>query len=206
MNWLSELFARPPVAWRDLLDVAIVSILISIPLGTLSAVKQDTWIDHSIRAFSIVADYEAGAIDTWAISEGFADEQIFWDDMTWTVAQSRKMFASFLEGDEDLVVQCFEFPDRVGHVFWRIVDPQHPAYDAALAQKWGGALLETLRVGRLAPIPGAEPPSPTGCSGSPRRRCGASRRRSAARPAAWLDRTYRPAALRRKKAPRASAL
>lgn len=28
MNWLSELFARPPVAWRDLLDVAIVSILI----------------------------------------------------------------------------------------------------------------------------------------------------------------------------------
>ncbi|HET7705677.1 MAG TPA: alkaline phosphatase family protein, partial [Thermoanaerobaculia bacterium] len=28
-------------------------------------------------------------IDTWAISEGFATEQIFWDDMNWTVAQSR---------------------------------------------------------------------------------------------------------------------
>ncbi|HEU4521929.1 MAG TPA: alkaline phosphatase family protein [Thermoanaerobaculia bacterium] len=85
-------------------------------------------------------------IDTWAISEGFATEQIFWDDMTWTVAQSRKMFSSFLEGEEDLVVQCFEFPDRVGHVFWRIVDPQHPAYDAALAAKWGGALLETYQL------------------------------------------------------------
>src|SRR5947207_1518812 len=58
-------------------------------------------------------------IDTWAISEGFADEQMFWDDMNFTVAQSRKMFDSFLAGDSDLVVQCFEFPDRVGHVFWR---------------------------------------------------------------------------------------
>ena len=31
-------------------------------------------------------------IDTWAISEGFATEKIFWDDMEWTVAQTRKIF------------------------------------------------------------------------------------------------------------------
>ncbi|HEX6160219.1 MAG TPA: alkaline phosphatase family protein, partial [Thermoanaerobaculia bacterium] len=79
-------------------------------------------------------------IDTWAISEGFATEKIFWDDMEWTVAQSRKMFDAFLQGDDDLVVQCFEFPDRVGHVFWRIVDPKHPAYDAKLAAEWGDAI------------------------------------------------------------------
>ncbi|HEY0139650.1 MAG TPA: alkaline phosphatase family protein [Thermoanaerobaculia bacterium] len=79
-------------------------------------------------------------IDTWAISEGFATEKIFWDDMEWTVAQSRKMFDAFLQSDNDLVVQCFEFPDRVGHVFWRIVDPKHPAYDAKLAAEWGNAL------------------------------------------------------------------
>ena len=85
-------------------------------------------------------------IDTWAISEGFATEQIFWDDMNWTVAQSRKLFAKFLASDNDLVVQCFEFPDRVGHVFWRIVDPKHPAYDAALAAKWGGALLQSYQL------------------------------------------------------------
>jgi predicted AlkP superfamily phosphohydrolase/phosphomutase len=79
-------------------------------------------------------------IDTWAISEGFADEQMFWDDMNFTVAQNRKMFDAFLQGDKDLMVQCFEFPDRVGHVFWRLMDPQHPAYDAKLAVKWGDAL------------------------------------------------------------------
>jgi predicted AlkP superfamily phosphohydrolase/phosphomutase len=85
-------------------------------------------------------------IDTWAISEGFADEQMFWDDMTFTVAQDRKMFAAFLQGDEDLMVQCFEFPDRVGHVFWRLMDPKHPAYDAALVPKWGGALLQSYQL------------------------------------------------------------
>jgi len=85
-------------------------------------------------------------IDTWAISEGFATEQIFWDDMTWTVTQSRKMFKNFLASDNDLVVQCFEFPDRVGHVFWRIVDPKHPAYDAQLAAKWGDALLKSYQL------------------------------------------------------------
>jgi len=85
-------------------------------------------------------------IDTWAISEGFATEKIFWDDMQWTVARSRKMFASVLERDDDLVVQCFEFPDRVGHVFWRIVDPTHPAYDARIAAEWNGALLQTYQL------------------------------------------------------------
>ena len=85
-------------------------------------------------------------IDTWAISEGFADEQMFWDDMTFTVAQDRKMFDAFLNGDDELMVQCFEFPDRVGHVFWRLMDPKHPAYDAALHAKWGDALLRAYQL------------------------------------------------------------
>ncbi|HKO58579.1 MAG TPA: alkaline phosphatase family protein [Thermoanaerobaculia bacterium] len=85
-------------------------------------------------------------IDTWAISEGFANEEMFWDDMNWTVTQSRKMFGAFLASDQDLVVQCFEFPDRVGHVFWRLMDPKHPAYDPALAQKWGDALLRSYQL------------------------------------------------------------
>jgi predicted AlkP superfamily phosphohydrolase/phosphomutase len=85
-------------------------------------------------------------IDTWAISEGFADEQMFWDDMNFTVAQNRKMFDAFLAGDKDLMVQCFEFPDRVGHVFWRLMDPQHPAYNAQLAAKWGDALLRAYQL------------------------------------------------------------
>jgi predicted AlkP superfamily phosphohydrolase/phosphomutase len=86
------------------------------------------------------------AIDTWAISEGFANEQMFWDDMEWTVKQYRTMYDSFLQSDNDLLVQCFEFPDRVGHVFWRFMDPQHPAYDAKLAAKWGDGLLRSYQL------------------------------------------------------------
>jgi predicted AlkP superfamily phosphohydrolase/phosphomutase len=85
-------------------------------------------------------------IDTWAISEGFATEQMFWDDMTWTVTQDRKMFDAFLTGDRDLLVQQFEFPDRVGHVFWRLMDPKHPAYNAALVPQWGDALLRAYQL------------------------------------------------------------
>ena len=85
-------------------------------------------------------------IDTWAISEGFADEQMFWDDMTFTVAQDRKMFDAFLLNDAQLMVQCFEFPDRVGHVFWRLMDPKHPAYNEALHAKWGDALLRAYQL------------------------------------------------------------
>ena len=85
-------------------------------------------------------------IDTWAISEGFADEQMFLDDMNWTVTQDRKMFDSFLQSDYDLIVQQFEFPDRVAHVFWRFMDPKHPAYDAAAAAKWGGTLLTVYQL------------------------------------------------------------
>ena len=85
-------------------------------------------------------------IDTWAISEGFASEQMFWDDMTWSVAQDRKMFDAFLSADDDLLVQQFEFPDRVGHVFWRLMDPQHPAYNAALVPQWGDALLRAYQL------------------------------------------------------------
>jgi predicted AlkP superfamily phosphohydrolase/phosphomutase len=85
-------------------------------------------------------------IDTWAISEGFANEQIFWDDMTWTVGQTRKIFAANLESDNDLIVQQFEFPDRVGHVFWRLFDTKHPAYDAALAAKWRDAILRAYQL------------------------------------------------------------
>ncbi|TMA87257.1 MAG: ABC transporter permease [Deltaproteobacteria bacterium] len=35
------------------LELSIVAVLISIPLGALAAVKQDTWIDYFVRIFSI---------------------------------------------------------------------------------------------------------------------------------------------------------
>jgi predicted AlkP superfamily phosphohydrolase/phosphomutase len=43
-------------------------------------------------------------------------------------------------------IQYFEFPDRVSHVFWRFRDPEHPAYDAKLAARYGDAVEKSYEV------------------------------------------------------------
>jgi predicted AlkP superfamily phosphohydrolase/phosphomutase len=80
------------------------------------------------------------AIDTWSIQSGTLKEQAFLEDVATTVEQERRMLAALLKEDGRLLVHYFEFPDRIGHVFWRLRDPKHPAYDATLAAKYGDAV------------------------------------------------------------------
>ncbi|MGE5275899.1 MAG: alkaline phosphatase family protein [Acidobacteriota bacterium] len=80
------------------------------------------------------------AIDTWSIQSGTLDEAAFLQDVADTVAQERRMLRALLAERSRLLFQYFEFTDRVGHVFWRLRDPQHPAYDAALAARYGDAV------------------------------------------------------------------
>ena len=77
------------------------------------------------------------AIDTWSIQSGTLKEQAFLEDVASTVEKDRRMLAALLAGKERLLVHYFEFPDRIGHVFWRLRDPKHPAYDAGLAARYG---------------------------------------------------------------------
>ncbi|HLN92358.1 MAG TPA: alkaline phosphatase family protein, partial [Thermoanaerobaculia bacterium] len=77
------------------------------------------------------------AIDTWSIQSGTLSEPEFLEDVAATVAHERRMLAELVKEDRRLLVHYFEFPDRVAHVFWRFRDPKHPAYDAALAAKYG---------------------------------------------------------------------
>ena len=86
------------------------------------------------------------AVDTWSIAADLMDEKTFLEDVDFTVAKYREMFREFLaSGDEDVLVQCFEFTDRVGHIFWRLTDPEHPAYDAEKAAKFGDAILRSYQ-------------------------------------------------------------
>jgi predicted AlkP superfamily phosphohydrolase/phosphomutase len=83
-------------------------------------------------------------IDTWSMSEETIDEKTFLEDVDHTVEPFRKMMNDFLdEKDVRLFVQIYEFPDRVAHCFWRFLDPQHPAYDAAKAARWAPAVEKT---------------------------------------------------------------
>lgn len=79
-------------------------------------------------------------IDTWSIQSATLSEEGFLEDVRQTADQERRMLAGLLAGPEKLLFHYFEFPDRVGHVFWRLRDREHPAYDAKLAEKYGDAI------------------------------------------------------------------
>ena len=80
------------------------------------------------------------AIDTWSIQSGTLPEDAFLEDVRLTVETERNILDGLLADGGKLLFHYFEFPDRVAHVFWRFRDPQHPAYDAALAAKYGDAV------------------------------------------------------------------
>ena len=48
-----ELAIRLPLSLQLALMATFVSVLIAIPLGTLAAVRQDTWVDYLVRVVSI---------------------------------------------------------------------------------------------------------------------------------------------------------
>jgi predicted AlkP superfamily phosphohydrolase/phosphomutase len=77
------------------------------------------------------------AIDTWALNEGKIDEKTFLEDAYATDGKFADIMHHLMdEGNYDLYVQVYAITDRVAHVFWRFLDPGHPAYDPVLAAKY----------------------------------------------------------------------
>src|SRR5437870_3165522 len=48
-----EISIRLELSIELALMATFIAVLLSVPLGTLAAVKQDTWIDYFVRVFSI---------------------------------------------------------------------------------------------------------------------------------------------------------
>lgn len=81
------------------------------------------------------------AMDTWALNELTIDEETFLEDVYFTEGKFAEMMRGLLQDRNDrLFVQVFGLTDRVGHMFWRFFDPEHPAYDAELAVEYGDAV------------------------------------------------------------------
>ena len=49
----TEIWARLPISLEIAILATVIAITIAIPLGTLSALKQNTWIDVVIRVFAV---------------------------------------------------------------------------------------------------------------------------------------------------------
>ena len=68
--------------------------------------------------------------ETWSLNEERISDQAYLE-MVETILEEREamLFDTLDAQDSDLVVQVFVQPDRVSHMFWRGLDPQHPLYE-----------------------------------------------------------------------------
>jgi predicted AlkP superfamily phosphohydrolase/phosphomutase len=79
--------------------------------------------------------------DTWALNEEAIDERIFLEDLNFTFDHERALvFDALDQMKPDLFVTVFQSTDKVQHMFWRLIDPQHPMYNRQLAALYGDAI------------------------------------------------------------------
>jgi predicted AlkP superfamily phosphohydrolase/phosphomutase len=83
---------------------------------------------------------------TWPLNEGRMDEQTFMEDLYRAFDDRAQVILNRLDArDWDVLVGVIESTDRVQHMMWRLIDPKHPMYDAALASKFGDSILRVYR-------------------------------------------------------------
>jgi len=84
--------------------------------------------------------------DTWALNEERIDEGVFLQDTFRTMDSLTKMLLDQLQHrPSSLTVAIYTSTDSVQHMFWRLTDPTSPRYDAALAKKYGDAILRVYQ-------------------------------------------------------------
>lgn len=78
---------------------------------------------------------------TWALADERIDEETFLEDVDKAFDDRAATILNRLDTRRwDLLVGVIEAPDRVQHLMWRAIDPDHPLYDVSLAARWGGAI------------------------------------------------------------------
>ena len=83
------------------------------------------------------------AEDTKALSDGVLDDKEYLQQARTVLAEHRRIFdAEFPKFSQGLFFFYFSSLDLNSHMFWRLMDPQHPEYDATLAAENGSAIAD----------------------------------------------------------------
>ena len=83
------------------------------------------------------------AEDTKALSDGVLDDKEYLEQARTVLAEHRRIFDSeFPKFREGVFFFYFSSLDLNSHMMWRLMDPKHPGYDAALAAQNGSAIAE----------------------------------------------------------------
>jgi len=86
------------------------------------------------------------AEDTKSLSDGVLDDQEYLQQAKTVLAEHRRIFdAEFPKFDHGVFFFYFSSLDLNSHMFWRLMDPRHPEYDAALAAQNGSAIADFYR-------------------------------------------------------------
>ena len=92
--------------------------------------------------------------DTSALDNDVLDEEEFLDQDDMVLEESRAMLDYELDRfDSGLLFYYISSTDQRQHMFWRLIDEKHPAYDRVLAAKFGGTIETDLPRGRRDPGP-----------------------------------------------------
>ena len=83
---------------------------------------------------------------TWPLNEERMNEEQFMEDLRKAFDDRAQVILDRIDARKwDVLVGVIESTDRVQHMMWRLRDPLHPMYDAALAARHGGAIEEIYR-------------------------------------------------------------
>ena len=83
---------------------------------------------------------------TWPLNEDRMNEDQFMEDLQRAFDDRAQVILDRIDARKwDVLVGVIESTDRVQHMMWRLMDPKHPMYDAAIAQKHGDAIERIYR-------------------------------------------------------------
>ncbi|MCB9899000.1 MAG: alkaline phosphatase family protein [Planctomycetes bacterium] len=86
------------------------------------------------------------AEDTWALNERVIDEKAFYEQAMLIADERVAMFKDALKRQKKGLVTCvFDTTDRVQHMFYRYLDPEHPANEGRDTEQWKDAILRTYQ-------------------------------------------------------------
>ncbi|MDJ0869327.1 MAG: alkaline phosphatase family protein [Myxococcota bacterium] len=81
------------------------------------------------------------AEDTWALNNRVIDEKVFFDQAMFIYEEREKMFLDAVkQTKKGLVTTVFDTTDRVQHMFYRYLDPTHPANAGKDTEQWKDAI------------------------------------------------------------------
>jgi predicted AlkP superfamily phosphohydrolase/phosphomutase len=81
------------------------------------------------------------AEDTWALNNRVVDEKVFFDQAMCFYEERERMFLDAIaQSKQGLVTTVFDTTDRVQHMFYRYLDPTHPANPGKDTEVWKDAI------------------------------------------------------------------